>query len=333
MILWKYQQNNIWGVKSYKRGGSIMNDGFQVMSDERDFYSGTTEKERKKYDKNFFIEFRDKYKNGEVSQNEYTSFFIRYLINLVRSTIKDVTGLNSSADTYEQLISECNTIIIEQVEEYDPQKGAPSTFFIPYIRKGILKYISKDENTDYYNTTITSLNKIAREKGFDGINDSRLSIQYLSIISGERLSTIIKVKELAGYSKISMESEGLDKKYKSITTPEMTYIAKESKSELLAAIEECTPLEQFLLETKAKGITMRSVLFYLKQPENITKFRDEITEKVSQATLQNMLTKAEMNVRRRLERPKKNKGNMPKKYDNELKEQAIIQDFIDGFCD
>ena len=302
-----------------------------------ELYKGMGNAERAKYGKSDFIRMKKDYEAGVISRDVYTSFYVDYLMNLIKKCINEKSYVTQNSPNYEDLIQECLEVIQLHIDVYDPEISEPSTYFKQRFEERIKEYIKAPGVSSYFNTTILKLNKEAKSRGYKDMNDPRLTPQALSVFSGLPLSTIIHARELSNCTTESLDTYNDNVADVRRATPEDMYINKEESSMLWDALQNCTPLERFLIEEFViEGASLRSLLKFLKEPSNLRRFKGEVTPKMDQIYLQRNLNSGLRNMRNNLSDSKPKKKSKRATiifHDVEVDSQGTVEDILNGLLE
>lgn len=239
------------------------------------------------------IKMYDDYCAGKITRDEW----ILYIIDLLKYFC--VYYLNSKHRNYwgekEDLMQQAYTAIIANIDKYNPRIATPSTFFENYINDDTKKALtSNDTLTSYYLKVVTRLEKRARDNGFDGMLDDRLTADTLAVISETPIKTVIEAIKFKSMTHISYDnfencvsdSSGNREYSKS---PEELLIEKEEHAFIQEQLNKCTSLERFLIENitmKENPVSYRSLVINFKKPEFKAMFDEALPEKIDQVYLE-----------------------------------------------
>ena len=261
---------------------------------------------------------------GRSSYNEW----LEYLLDIMEYYIKDYTakmGRTKTPQDFEDYMQEGRLAVIKKAPEYDPHISMPSSYFTLQIEAGQQAFAKKSGQTSYYVSEAVTLNKIAREAGYSGINDPALSANVLIELSHEPATTVLNTLEMLKMSSSSLEAvtENIDieSTYKN---PEEIALENERNEFVFERWNELSPFEQFLLfhivlvdppvkgvsEKKNEGVSRRKmpwlkvgkerlsycemcVLLNSKEhPEYREIYKKYLPKKITTQTLQNIVNSA-----------------------------------------
>ena len=279
------------------------------------------------------------YHKGLCSKEEYTLFLLDIMKNYI---VKLVTPkLRATKTPFEDLLQAGYLAVIEKIDEYDPTKAMPSSFFTPHINSSTFNAgVDYDEKVlkGHYLQAKRRMDKAAIEYGYKGVLDERLDPVTLSIISGEPEGTVVTVLEL-----LKLKANSLDALTDNFDThlsknPLEEYLAKEERAFCSEQLAKCSPLERYLLEVcvmDEEPASFNNLVKLLKTPKYRELFKDELpSEKgITQIKLRQVLNQA---IRRIKNDPSTKKFKKDRYQDNssEPEEQATVYDIEEAFaCD
>lgn len=140
------------------------------------------------------------------TRDEYAEFIITKLSGLIQSRInqKVKADLINYMDR-EDIASQAQTYILENLYKYDPRRSSPSSYFTPWIDQAIREHIS-DEKSAYYIRRRREYDKRLAEIGYaDGLDNARITDDIAAKLLGEKASTIRRTKEITSGYKVSLD--------------------------------------------------------------------------------------------------------------------------------
>lgn len=279
--------------------------------------------EIEKQTQNILINKYEAYHTGTLSRDDYVS----YLLDLLENFIKQRIGVKKrfiSAE-YEDLMQQGRLAVIAKADSYDPHCGMPTSYFTYYIDQYMKEALNNDGMTRYYVGTATKLEKVAKEYGYEGCTDPRLSPDKLAILADTSLMTVLETIKYKNQSTVSLDEwNGVSSDFE---TPENMLILKERDELLSKQFSKCTELEKFLLTNivmRDKPMSFRALIKNLNTDEMQEKFKDELPKCIDQIYLENKLNCA----LRQMQRNRSVSDYLPKKKNQweRLIEQATAED-------
>lgn len=233
------------------------------------------------------------YIRGEITEDEYCLYFLNLLENFIKGRI--AAKKRTLGAEFEDLMQTARLMVIEHYKDYDPLKGSPSTYFLYYVDEATKKETLRNgEFSEHYEAARYRLNKVAKDAGYTGHDDPRLTPQTLSVLSGESLVTIMKVREMENQTKISFDTfeDNLGGFSKS---PEELYYLQERSKAIATLVNQCSPLEQYLIEhlvTQDHPDSYKKVMDELKKEPNYSRYQRELPRTITQKSVQQKLNNA-----------------------------------------
>ncbi len=256
-----------------------------------------TEIESQTQDK--IIEKYDALKSGDISREDWAL----YLCNLLENYIKKLIAVKHrtiGAD-YQDLIQQGYLAVCEQLDNYDPHLGMPTSYFTEFINQYTKDACDNSGMTKYYVGTATKLEKIAKKYGYDGITDPNLSPDTLAVLANTSLMTVLETIKFKSATLVSLEATSENFEMEStFKTPEHAALDKERDEFLRSQFDKLSPLEKYLLlETvlSDEPKSYRAILAALKTPELHARFEDELPNKVEQVYLEQKTNHALRRIR------------------------------------
>lgn len=211
-------------------------------------------------------EFLCKVKNTG-DREQFTLAVIDELEDFVKSLIARYN--RTMVVEYDDLMADFYKEVCEHIDDYDPAKYAPSTYFTMYINNAHREE-SKKGVPQYYLGKGTKLDKIAKEEGYaEGINDPNLSDITLAYLSKESLSTVKATRKIFSHSTCSFD-EAINVEDILHDTPEEMCIKAEDENAIKQAFDSLEPFEKWLfikttLPKEEGGMTLKSALTILSK--------------------------------------------------------------------
>jgi len=160
------------------------------------------------------------------------------LSNLIDSLINHTTYKNKREDSKQQ----CCLAIVEHVDGYDPDKGAPSTYFRTYFLQAI-GVVTQDETnrkkSSYFQNLIRRVNDAEKECV---LRELEPSLTNLSLKSGLPIKQVSTAKKLINFrNRLSLDADGMDAyvDQKKKTDPQQLFLDKERSESVEKALREC----------------------------------------------------------------------------------------------
>ena len=213
----------------------------------------------------------------DEDRQAYTLYILNRLDGLIKKHIKAM-DFYRAADV-EDLEQQARCVIMTKVFDYNPHTSMPSSFFSILIDQGLKEAaIGASHLSANYLQLKSKFNNIAKDNGFDGMTDPKLTPQMLAELSGESLVTIKNTMELVKVTHVSLldvtETASKNTVYDS---PERQAMKSEEAHFIATAFQTLTEYEQFLItkqyleedpETR-KCLSARSVSNALKKEEKL----------------------------------------------------------------
>lgn len=191
-------------------------------------------------------EMKAKYDAGECSKEDYASFLCNIMKFWIINRLKTTGRLNGAE--FEDLVQSGYLAVIEHIDEYDPTKTKPTTFFSNHIDEFQRKQ-TKSASTQYYNAKMNEINKVLKKRGYSDMFDPRLTPDTIAIITDKHLSTVINTMKMAQNTICGGDIlETTDVEGCMYDNPETAYINNEISTELEAVIQRLnSPLKKFII--------------------------------------------------------------------------------------
>ena len=214
-------------------------------------------------------EMHSNYRAGSISKKEYAQFMCDVLERYIQKMIyiTKVTKFRTN-NSFEDFLQEGKLAIIQKIDEYDPEKGMPTTYFKDYIRGAFNKLVkspSENGRTVYYNQCVTLIKKVLAERKISA-NDPNVSVRDIQRWMNEpknknpySLRTIEQAWKSMPNNIVSYEAllEGDGTEYRSerpimdiessFVSPEDYVLNKELNDIILQNLDSITPLQKFIL--------------------------------------------------------------------------------------
>lgn len=217
----------------------------------------------KKYDKDFafskeqleeanseVIEMYEQYQDGLITRNDYATYMITLLEDFVKQIVSLRFAGHGRSGDFNDFVQEGCVAIFSKIDEYDPYKTMPTTYF-RYVIESVLRVRQTEINGDgissYYKEMIINLDKVAKEYGYEDSLDPRLTEVRLHILSGVPLSTVSQALERKRRKNVNLETleNSLEHNYMS---PEEQFIKNERTGELNDMVKDLPPLDLYILK-------------------------------------------------------------------------------------
>lgn len=198
-------------------------------------------------------------------REQFTLAVIDELSDFVKSLIARYN--RTMAVEYDDLMADFYEVVCEHIDDYDPKKCAPSTYFTMYINNAHREE-SKKGIPQYYLGKGTKLDKIAKAEGYtDGLNDAKLDDITLAYLSKEPLATVKSTRKIFSHSTCSFD-EVMNVEDILHDTPEELCVKQEGEKAIKQALDSLEPIERWLiiktsLPKEDGGITLKSALTIL----------------------------------------------------------------------
>ncbi len=265
-----------------KMANSQLEDGAALFQVKRSNYRDFIKEETKSQD--HIVRVFNAYEKGDITREEWMIYLVAILINYTKSLIISKQRHLSGIDMND-LISNGITAVMVQMDDYDPRQSMPTTYFVKYIDQYTKPGSDTSHTTTYYSGRINNLRKIAVKNGFSGLDDPRLTPEYLATISGEALTTVIEAMKEANIKKVSYEAatENVDLA-SDFDTPEESLLKKEKQELLLKYVNRLSPLQKFIvykttLAEDDERVSFKQMIKILRKPEVMQKYAEELPKK------------------------------------------------------
>ncbi|MCR4648157.1 MAG: hypothetical protein K5776_03680 [Lachnospiraceae bacterium] len=247
----------------------------------------------------------DCYKAELITKKDWEEYLIAVLMNYIKAFIMEKKRYQLGIEMND-LIMDGVLAIAEKSDVYDPTQAKPTTYFVKYIDQFTKPSEEITAKTTHYNAKANKLRKIALDNGFSGLDDSRLTPEYLSTISGIPLTTVIKTLESNKTKRVSLEAiqENGDVMTSKFETPEEAMLKKEQHDFLMKHVDKLTPLQQFviyhcLLAEDGERMSFKNMIKILNRPEVRERFADEYDNRhaIDTKWVQKIYSQAMMDLR------------------------------------
>lgn len=252
-------------------------------------------KELAKVDQNKIIEVYENYQIGEITKDSYLLFLLDLLENYIKDRIEKKH--RTVGAEYEDLMQQGRLAVITMADRYDPHITMPSSFFTDYIDQYMKDILNNEGMTKYYVGTATKLEKVAREYGYTGCTDPRLTPDTLAVLADTSLMTVLETLKYKQQTIVSLEatSDNMDIEDNVFKNPEKSLIDAERSEFINKQLKKCSPLEQYLLGLTVLAETpksYRTLVKELKKPEIFALFKSELPPKIEQVFLEQKVNHA-----------------------------------------
>ena len=213
------------------------------------------------------IAMYEKYRAGEITRKEWSDYLIALLDNYIKKIIGMGRKLEFSNYTFHDFYNQGVLAILLQLDEYDPYKSMPSTYFRDYINgemNKLLRNPNESGKTEHYAQCLSRIRKECEKRGYS-ITDPDLPIRDLQMWLNEHkvknpysLATIKEALSFADRGVCSLdEMLDLENEHRSekgimnvqsvFLSPEEHAIKEETKQLVVRQLQYLSPLERFIL--------------------------------------------------------------------------------------
>lgn len=204
------------------------------------------------YDKkDFCIQIMRDYHSGDEFLKKKA---IEDMINLLNNYIYSVMRIhfpNYRTKYSEDLYQEGVLSIIKKMDDYDPELGAPTTFFHIYIKGGMNSFIIETVNhtTNHYGHNINKVRKAIDE--FERSNEEYNNIDISNKVDIP-LETVIACRKMINYSnEVSFDADNnVKNKISSLQTPEEKMLSRERGVILAEALNDLDEIKRLIVINK-----------------------------------------------------------------------------------
>lgn len=207
------------------------------------------------------------YRAGEITRNQLFDFIWKKLARQITALMnKNQRKLNAeTCDLYQQAA----LAILDKLDDYDPLLSLPGTYFLNYVNE-YQRALVKGDQSIYYMTQISKLNRVAKDAGFEGISDDKLTDVQLASLSGYSIQVVKNVRHMdAIYTPVNYDSleECVEDPFHA--SPDKIVVEKERENAGFAAFrQELDDFEQRLFyAVKVECITFKALSAMLKEHE------------------------------------------------------------------
>ncbi len=191
----------------------------------------------------------EKYHSGE--KTKAAELAIQELEKFVHSTISK--HFSSYTKDYDDLYQSGILGILAELPKYDPEKGAPTTFFYFHIVHHISRYVNRysKKTSSYYASTIGSIMKAIEKFKKEGKEYTITDLCIETGLSYETIKTSLEIVDFSNDYSIESEDFANAKMSQNHLSPEDEYIKKTEVEILHKVIEtELSPLEAIVIKNE-----------------------------------------------------------------------------------
>ena len=201
-----------------------------------------------------YVKVMEDYHSGNEKKREFAQETMAgELEGFIRSIIKKSYSSYTSKH-YEDLVQCGRMGVVVAMQDYDPAKGQPSTYFHSFIVHEIQDYINKvvNKTTPYYSVNIKKIKKAINQ--FENLHLS-YTAKDISIQTGIPLTTVERtLRTMNGNSEISLEFCGDKLEGPNFYDPVSTYLDKENTEFIYKTISEYLTQEEAVFVFYAHGL-------------------------------------------------------------------------------
>ncbi len=156
---------------------------------------------------------------------------------------------NNCHAQFEDLMANAAAAICEHAADYDPYKTKPTTYFTPFIDDAMKECTNTRtvQVSNHYVQGAAETEKVLRENGYDGLQDSRVTVKLICQIMDYPTKMANIIWENSRRTFCSLDDPSWIEDSMS-SGPEDIYCKNESSKELLEACQALTPLERYMIE-------------------------------------------------------------------------------------
>lgn len=217
------------------------------------------------------IEAYDKYHRGLLTRNSLFMILWPILERQVGGMIRNYhRALNLEMNDLMQI---AKLQVLEHLDDYDPEQSLPGSYFIYFINEAHRKECG-GEISRYYLTTVTALSNVAKENGYEGIEDDRLSDVELAALSGQSIQTVRNARYMNNIYH-ARPFEAVEDTVEDIfhETPEEKAVKAERRAEGLKAFENLSDFEKILYyNVKVNLKSLKGLVSVLKKGDRYLAF-------------------------------------------------------------
>lgn len=210
------------------------------------------------------IELYDRYRRGEINRNDVFDVLWPILIPQIETQMGQFSRrLNADEEDLKQ---EAAAAVLEHIDDYDPYKSVPGSYFLNWINEAH-RNLCRGEKSIYYLNIIKKLSSVAQEAGFEGIADRSLSDVALASLSGESIQ-VVKRARYMDFIYTPVDYEGVEDTVEDPyhSSPEKIFFQTDREEKGFEAFfKELDKFEQMLYYSHAaKGESFKEISLILK---------------------------------------------------------------------
>lgn len=245
----------------------------------------------------------EQFNRGEISKKEYGEWIWKTIERFVRK--RALECYNGNLQDLEDAIQDAATETMKILERYNPYKSAPVTYFGEFVAPVITKRFKPEAR---FYRVYKDCERVAIECGYSGVNDPKITIQFLHIQTGYPIPTIKNAFRVCNTSLVSLDKPNAE-------GDTLANLIPASHSESPEAIAIRNELREMILEHLGKLTTFERWLFLKYNVDEISfnviikaingMSRDEFYErfgeeklKPSQQNLQRIINDAKRKMQR-----------------------------------